>query len=169
MRWALALSLVLLAVPARAEPLDLLLTNLDETTMWSLEVDVAPGVLARTILLEASPSLGLFTPSPGVFGCCQIAMQQLLPNGRSFLLLTALQAEPLVPAGERTLLGSFAAATDSPLEVELVGADVSAGATALDPAGVSLAYSIRVVPEPALGLLLLLAAALISGRRLTAP
>jgi hypothetical protein len=165
MRWALALSLVLLAVPARAEPLDLLLTNLDATTTWSLEVDVAPGVQARTILLEASLSLGPFTPSPDVFGCCQIAMQQLLPNGRSFLLLTALQAEPLVPAGERTLLGSFAAATDSPLEVELVGADVSAGATALDPGGNALAYSIRIVPEPVPGWPLLAAAAVLTARR----
>jgi hypothetical protein len=165
MRWAFALSLLLLAAPARAEPVDFLLTNLDETTTWSLEVDIGAGVSVRTMLLEASPSLGVFTPAPGVFGCCQVAMQQPLPNGRSFLFLTALQAEPLVPAGERTLLGSFAAATDSPLEVELVGADVSAGATALDPGGNALAYSIRIVPEPVPGWPLLAAAAVLTARR----
>lgn len=148
MRWVLALSLLLLARPARAESVDFLLTNLDETATWSLEVDVAPAVSVRTILLEASQSLGVFTPAPG---------------------LTALQAAPLVPAGDRSLLGTFAGTTDSPVEIELVGADVSAGATVLDVAGISLDYSIRIVPEPVLSALALLAVGAAVGARLTAP
>ena len=160
----LACSVFALASQAEAAAVNIeILQQAPGSTNWTLQVTSVAGVSLGGLALLVSNSLTSFTPAPLgglppicvlVLGGCDLQPVATVPG---FNLLD-LSFTPFLPStGSPVLLGTFGAVSPTAL-VQVLPADDVMGGTVFDAQGFAIQdFSIRVVPEPAAGGLLLLA------------
>jgi len=157
----LALALFALASPAEAARVDFTLAPSGGPTAQLTVVVNAP-VQVGQIALLGSLSLGTFVPQvpPVCPAATCIITDPLPPPGLEIVHLVPVPGLALLsgPSGP-VLLGTFLGAPESLAGVQLLPGDSVFGYTVQDTTGAPLDFSITVVPEPAVGALLLLALA----------
>jgi len=143
---------------------------------WSLRISTAPGTFvgSLTLLTRGFDSFAFNPANPGIaLRDSGFINDDPISDGRAILLISAPSTSALAPAGAfDVLLGTFLSPYDSRAQVSLEDCELVCGSTvtmAPTPFGPSFprdAFTLRVVPEPAAGLLVLTAAlALRTARR----
>ena len=150
----LAMVAIFAAASARAARVDIVLAQESPgSTNWDLRISAVPGTAISSLALLVSDNLTSYTPILGDFPpICALGFCGGPPG---FNLLDLAFTPPLSPSYP-VLLGIFGSSVNTAGLVQVLPADDLAGGTVFDAQGAPIPdFSIRVVPEPAAGALML--------------